>query len=89
MDKQVTHYQRRAIIGDRHFVLANPEQPDLWALAGTAVQTTDKHGQRSFSPPRTVSTGQLIAWAAAHSQPFYIEENYPVIHRDLEESLAA
>jgi hypothetical protein len=89
MDKQVRQFQRRAVIGERHFVLANPEQPDIWALAGTVVQSIDKQGVRSFGPARTISTGELIAWAAAHRLPFYIEENFPVIHHDIEESLAA
>ena len=89
MHNPITQFQRRAIIGDRHFVLANPQQPDNWALAGSIVQSTDKQGLRSFGPARTISTTQLIAWAASHKLTFYIEENYPVVHRDTEESLAA
>ena len=89
METQERQFQRRAVIGERHFVLANPEQPDIWALAGSPVQSVDPQGVRSFGPARTISTAELRAWAQAHRLPFYIEENFPVIHRDIEESLAA
>jgi hypothetical protein len=89
MENQERQFQRRAMVGNRHFVLANPEHPDIWALAGSEVQSVDKHGVRCFGPAKTISTSELVAWAKANRLPYHIEENFPVCNRDLNETVAA
>ena len=83
------HFQRRAIAGDRHFILADPTEPDVWALAGPVVTGTDENGVRSFGPARTISTQALRAWAQAKNLPFRIEDKFPLVRRDINEPIAA
>lgn len=82
-----SHSQRRAIVGDRHFILADPAQPDRWALAGTQVTGVDENRNRSFGPLQTISTEGLRAWAAAMQRPFRIEEAYPLVRGDAAEAV--
>ncbi|MDD4915410.1 MAG: hypothetical protein PHW13_10305 [Methylococcales bacterium] len=82
-------YQRRAIVGDRHFILACPTQIDAWALPGLLVIGVDANGVRQFGPPRTVSTARLKAWARANGLGFRIEVKYPLLRRDAGDSAAA
>lgn len=81
METRENQFQRRAIVGDRHFVLANPDRADAWALAGPVVTGEDENGVRSYGTANTVSTAQLRAWARARRKPFRIEEKFPVVRR--------
>lgn len=71
--------QRRAIAGDRHFILADPACPDLWALPGPVV-ATDAAGLRRFGPARTASTARLRDWAQRQGLAFRIDDRYPLPH---------
>lgn len=82
-------FQRRAIVGQWHFILVNAEQPDIWALPGAVVIASDENGIRRFGPTRTITTSALKAWAYKAKLPFRIEERYPVIRRASLEELAA
>jgi len=82
-------FQRRAVVGGRHFILANPEQPDVWALAGPVVTAVDENGVRSFGPAKTITTQALMAWALRKRLAFRIEEQFPLAHRDISVAMAA
>ena len=82
-------FQRRAIVGDRHFILADPAQPDVWALPGPVVAATDVNGVRRFGVARTISTEHLRAWAKAEKLSMRIEEKFPVVRRGITEAIAA
>ena len=84
MEQPQDQYQRRAIVGNRHFILADPAQPDRWALAGPVVISEDELGYRRYGPPRTVSSAQLQTWAKHMRRPFRIEEKFPVIRNSAE-----
>lgn len=89
METQDSQFQRRAIVGDRHFILADPAKADVWALAGPVVTGIDENGIRSYGAAKTVSTAQLKAWAKARRCPFSIEEKFPVVRRGINDALAA
>ena len=89
METPESQFQRRAIAGDRHFILADLQQPDVWALAGPVVTGIDENGARSYGPARTISTERLKAWAKSRKLPFRIEEKFPVVRRGITEAIAA
>ncbi|MGD0961967.1 MAG: hypothetical protein ABSB19_19320 [Methylomonas sp.] len=89
MEQPEHQYQRRAIVGDRHFILANPERPDCWALAGPVVMAEDANGVRDYGPARTISTARLREWARMHNRSFAIIEDFPVVRRGFSDALAA
>ena len=90
MENPDSLFQRRAIAGDRHFILADPEtQPDAWALPGPVVTGMDENGIRSYGPAKTISTQALQAWAKSRKLRFRIEEKFPVVRRDISETVAA
>ena len=75
--------QARAIIGKRHFVLANPKvSSDIWAVPGFTVLSTNLNKKgvegRSFGPAPTVSTKQLKAFARSIGAGFLINSAYPI-----------
>ena len=82
MEQVEDKYQRRAIVGKRHFVLADPQQPDRWALPGPVVDSVDALGLRNFGAARTVSTETLAAWARSLRCKLRIEERFPVVRRN-------
>jgi hypothetical protein len=83
METRYQQYQCRALIGDRHFILADPQRPDLWALPGPVISSEDENGNRRYSPPRTISSARLLDWARSQGHSFHIEEQYPVLRRDI------
>lgn len=89
METPDNQFQRRAIAGDRHFILVDPAQPDTWALAGPVVETMDEDGICSYAAAKTISTAQLQAWAKNQNRPFRIEEKFPVVRRGISEAIAA
>ena len=89
METIENQFQRRAIAGDRHFILADPDQPDAWALAGPVVTGIGENGVRSYGKAETISTEALRAWAKANKRSFRIEEKFPVIRRGITEAIAA
>jgi hypothetical protein len=89
MEMQENQFQRRAIVGERHFILVDAGQPDIWALPGSVVTAVDENGVRSFGAARTISTLALQRWAARQNLPFRIEEKFPVVRRGYLEDLAA
>ena len=75
--------QARAIIGKRHFVLADPRiSSDRWAVPGFTVLSTELNKEgvevRSFGPAPTVSTKQLKAFAKSIGSGFLINSAYPI-----------
>lgn len=76
------HTQRRAIVGNRHFILANPEQPDHWALPGPVILKEEPSGQRHYGPAKTISTAQLIDWAKTQNLGVNIDDQFPILRRD-------
>ena len=89
MESLDSQFQRRAIVGDRHFILADPDQPDQWALAGPIITNEDEQGNRSYGKARTISTKALKTWAQTHNRRFSIIEKFPVIRRSITEAIAA
>ena len=89
METPENQFQRRAIAGHRHFILADLQQPDSWALPGAVILAEDENGQRRYGPARTISTAQLKAWAKSQRLPFRIVEKFPVVRGDVCSSLAA
>ena len=88
MEIQYPSHQRRAIIGDRHFILLDPNKPDLWALPGPVITTEDDNGLRNYGPPRTITTARLIDWARDQGLSVHINEKYPLLRRDQGEAPA-
>jgi hypothetical protein len=72
--------QARAIIGKRHFVLADHRISDRWAVPGFTVLSTELNKEgvevRSFGPAPTVSTKQLKAFARSIGAGFLINPAY-------------
>ncbi len=89
MESPCNQFQRRAIVGNRHFILADTGQPDVWALAGPVVIAEDENGIRSYGPAGTITTAALKALACKHGLPFKIEEKFPVVRRDIGVDMAA
>lgn len=89
METLENQYQRRAIVGDRHFIQADPDRPDVWALPGPVVYSEDENGVRSFGPARTIRTAELQAWAASQKLRLRIDEKFPIVRRGWSEALAA
>ncbi|QWF71942.1 hypothetical protein KEF85_05650 [Methylomonas paludis] len=87
MENPDDQFQRRAIVGDRHFILADVNQPDHWALAGPVVLATDADGNRRFGPARTITTAQLSAWAAGQNLRLQIADKFPLVRRDISASI--
>jgi hypothetical protein len=89
MEAPDDQFQRRLIIGDRHFILADPKHPDCWALAGPVISAEDEQGNRTYTAARTLSTAQLRAWAFSQQRSFSLIEKYPVVRRGISEAIAA
>jgi len=89
MESPDSQFQRRAIVGDRHFILADPDRPDEWALAGPIVTGTDENGIRSYGAAKTIGTERLKAWAKTQQLPFRIEDKFPVVRRGISDAIAA
>lgn len=70
-------FQRRAIVGDRHFVAISDNS---WAQPGQIdTGKLDQYGRRIFQK-RTLTTGQLRAWAKKIGQAVHINDQYPLVH---------
>lgn len=87
MESPDDQFQRRAIVGERHFILADVDNPDTWALAGPVVLATDTDGNRRFGSARTISTAQLSRWAAGQNLRLQIVEKFPVVRRGISEAI--
>ncbi len=74
--------QRRPIAGDRHFILADPEKPDEWALPGTCQVVGTLNGVRLFSRPKTISTDNLKAWAKQTNRRFMIMDDCSLVRTE-------
>jgi hypothetical protein len=81
MEQIEDKYQRRAIAGEWHFVLADPEDMDSWVWPGTQVLGVEANGARRFAPPRLLSMRELAAWAQCAGLALRIEERFPVVRR--------
>lgn len=73
-------YQKRAVVGERHFVPVDQNNLDCWAIPGRIVV-----GQTNKGPifkSRTVTSKQLRAWAKKQGLTMKIVD-YPLIRADL------
>lgn len=81
MEGNQHQFQRRAIVGDRHFIQADPLQPDIWAVPGSVVVAEDENGIRCYGTAPVVATAVLTDWAKQHNLIVRIEEQFPVLRR--------
>ena len=86
VDDRAHEVQRRAVIGSRHFILADPKRcTSTWAVPGLNV-VREVDGVREFGPARIVSTGHLRRIAAANNWVLQIVEKYPLIRKSVDKS---
>ena len=86
IDDRAHEVQRRAVIGNRHFILADPKRcTSTWAIPGLNV-VRELGDVREFGPARIVTTEQLRRSAVASGQVLQIIEKYPLIRKSVDKS---
>jgi len=79
-NKNQSFEQRRAIIGDRHFILANEENKNCWVVPGGTSPVRNKKGEIiEKGKIHILTTKQLTDYAKSIGHKLKIIEDFPVI----------